>query len=417
MRVAYNGLFLGRPYTGMGQYTLHLLTALAHAKPSHRYVVLVPEPLPAGPAAAVGRLPGVEFRVVPPRRGWLGRGLALDHWESHDLAPAIKAAKAGLYHTPYPTPPLRTDVPVVMTVHDMIPWHLPEYRRGLKSGIKKSRQLAGIRSANRICTVSQTSKDDIVRFAKVDPHSVTVTYDGVDPYYAKPVPAATIRRVRIQFGLKRPYLLYYGGYDSRKNVRGLLDGFARSGLAKTHDLVLAGAVTAPATPLYADYAKLPDLVARHRLGRSVRRTGWLSDSDKRALLRGSAGFAYPSRAEGFGLPVLEALAAGAPVAAGQIPSTVELFGDAVILFDPEDPRAVGAGLRQLAEVDKTTAKLAAQPPATSSTAPTVPATSRTHTPATFQKNTAARRGRELAKRYSWAAVAENTLKTYTKSSN
>lgn len=396
MKIAFNGLFLTRPYTGMGQYTLHLLRALAAAKPRHRYVVIMPAPLEeaAGLDATGGTndltsliaLKNITVAVVPPRRRRLGAGLALDHWEAHELAAAVADAKVDLYHTPYPTPPPQLSVPVMMTVHDMIPWQLPEYRRGLKSGIKKSRQLSGIKAADHICTVSQASKDEIVRVAQVDPNVISVTYDGVDDSYTKTVPAATVRRVKKQFGLRRPYLLYFGGYDTRKNVRGLLEGFARSGLARSHDLVLAGSVSAPATKLYVDHAKLPDLVKRHRLGRSVRTTGWLSDADKRALLTGTAAFVYPSLAEGFGLPVLEALAVGAPVAASQIPPTVELFGDAVTVFDPEDPRALAAALAAVVGLNRRSARPALR--------------------------ASKKAGRELAARYTWEGVAAQTIKAY-----
>ncbi len=368
MKIVYNGLFLTRPHTGMGQYTAHLFAELPKALPKAEHIVVAPSRVADHPK-------DMTVEVLKPAHYGMGEGLALDRWESHDLSQRAEALGADVILTPYPTPPADSDIPVVMAVHDMLPWQIPAYRRSLRSRLKLRRILEGIRQAERILTVSKFSRDSIARIATVDPKLITVTYDGVGPEYrTRPKPAA-IAKVRRRYQLRRPSVLYLGGYDYRKNVRRLIAAFAESGLGESHDLVLAGAVTAPPGALYDDYRQLPELLKAAGIGGQTKRLGFVPEADKPAVLAGSAAFVYPSVAEGFGIPILEALGLGVPVAAGRIPSTRELFPGAVTLFDPANPANLAAALKR-----------------------SVSATSRTRTA----------KGRALAKRYTWPAVAKRT---------
>lgn len=376
MRVIHNGLFLTRPKTGIGQYTSRLLKALAKDG-RHQHIALVPE-MPEH------RLKGVEIEVVPPSRSWLGLGLALDYWESHDLATAARKLGADIFHTHYQTPPPRTgDIPVVMTVHDMIRWQLPPYKRSLRRKIKFAKQMRGIRRATHLCTVSETAKADIIRLAHVPATRITVTYDGLDASQCAPSSASRVTAVKKKYGLKRPFVLYIGGYDYRKNVRGLVTGFAASGLARTHDLVFVGAKGTPPAllfdRLYSDLKQLPELIRRAGLQRAAKRLPFVSEDEKQALLTGADCFVYPSLAEGFGIPVLEALALGTPVAASDIPVHRELFKSAFAGFDPKLTADIGKTIRQVASHPD--AKRAGV-------------------------------GRQLARRYTWDSVARRTAKIY-----
>lgn len=338
MKVAVNGLFLTRPHTGVGQYTRNLVTALAGTR-GVDVTVLVPEPVDLP-------LPKkVKVRVVSPGRRYLGRGLSLDHWERVVAPQAALAAGADIYHTPYPTPPPEVAMPVAMTVHDMIPWQHPYYRRSLRSRRKLKGVLTGIRRADLILTVSRSAADDIVSVADIDPRRIKVSYEGLDLAFTK-VPTDPIRKkVLAKHRLTRPYVLYLGGFDYRKNVRRLTLAFGRSGLADSHDLVIAGAVAAPGTALYADYHRLSILLAQAGIAGQTRLLGWLTESEKAAVLSGAGAFVYPSLAEGFGLPVLEALALGTPVATSRIPVMTELFNGAVEFFDPADIDEQAAAIR------------------------------------------------------------------------
>lgn len=365
MKIAYNGLFLTRPHTGMGQFTAHLFAELPKALPAAEHVAIVP-----GRATAPK---GMDLELLKPSHYGLGQGLALDRWETHDLPKRAAALGAGVLLTPYPIPPTDVEIPVVMTVHDMIPWQLSAYRRSLRSRLKLRRILEGIREADRLLTVSKFARDSITALTDVDPRQITIVYDGLDDRYRKRPSTAAIAKVRRTHKLRRPYVLYLGGYDYRKNVRRLIAAFAASGVAATHDLVLAGAVTAPPGALYDDYRQLPELLRTAGIAAQTKRLGFVDEAEKPALLAGAAAFVYPSVAEGFGLPILEALGLGVPVAAGQIPSTRELFPGAVTLFDPADPADLAAVLKRVVK-SPPKARIA--------------------------------KGRAVAKRYTWPAAAK-----------
>lgn len=371
MRIVHNGLFLTRPGTGTGEYSTHLLAELAKAMPEDEHLVLTPDRVKNAPS-------GLTVKTVPLKRRWRGRGLALDEWETRGVATVVDELKADVFHSHYPTPPVPTDVPVLMTVHDVIPWRWPQYRASVRRRLKLRRIKKGISMANHILTVSETSKNEILAVTDRHPADITVTFDGVDDSLFRRVSDKETTAITEKYGLTRPFILYLGGYDYRKNVRRLLQAFARSGMARSHDLVLAGALSAPQTALYRDYADLPGLARKHGIASSVQQIGYVPDDEKPALLSAAEAFVYPSLDEGFGLPIAEALAAGTPVIASAIPSTKELFGSAVTMFDPENTNEFAKVLReQLSRPSSTN-----------------------------------RSGVDTARRYTWQTVAEKTARAY-----
>ncbi|MEX2209633.1 MAG: glycosyltransferase family 1 protein [Patescibacteria group bacterium] len=341
-RIAVNGLFLTRPHTGMGRYTLGLLRSLPAAMRGAEFVAFVPEKV------AVDLPRAIRTVVVPPKRSLLGRGKALDDWERSRLGVAAGQCKAHLIFQPYPAPPTRNpfDVPVVMAVHDVIPWQLPRYRRAIRSRVKFRGIKRGIRAADHLLTVSSASAKAISWAVDVPRQQIAVTYEGLEPEYRTVPSSRTVTAVRKRYGLVRPYVFYVGGYDYRKNIRGLVRGFAESGLPAGHDLVLAGALTAPSSALYEDFHRLPILIAQSKVNGQVRTIGFVSESEKQALLSGADAFCYPSLAEGFGLPVLEALAGGTPVAASDIEPIHELFAGAYEPFRPDHTEELATALRK-----------------------------------------------------------------------
>lgn len=371
MKIIHNGLFLTRPNTGLGQYSTNLLGALAKAMPRDEHIVVVPEPIDLPP-------PGMTVRVLKPSWESFNRGVALDRWESHDIPRAADGYRADLYHAPYPTPSAHGRFRTVMAVHDVIPWQFPEYRKGLRTKIKLARIMSGIKSADHLTTVSQSAADDIATVALVPAERISVTYDGIGPAYRTRPSKARIASLRRKLGLKRPYILYIGGFDYRKNVRRLIRAFAESGLADSHDLVIAGSVTLPQAGLHDDFTTLNELAERAGVARQLKRPGFVDEADKPILLAGADLFVYPSLAEGFGIPVLEAVGVGTPVAASDIPPIRELFGSAVRLFDPEIVTDIAKTMRQ--ELD----------------APSGSASART----------------TLTKRFTWEAAAARTAKVF-----
>lgn len=372
MKIIHNGLFLTRPGTGTGEYTANLLAALPEAMPDDTHVVLVPEEVQF-------TSPNLTIEVIEQPYSWLGRGISFDQWETRGVVKALGKLAGDIYHAHYPTPVVDTSLPVVMTVHDAIPWRWTQYRATARRRLKLRRQMQGIAAAKHILTVSETSKNEILAVTDRHPADITVTYNGVEEALFRPVTAHQVKAFTERHGLTRPYVLYFGGYDYRKNVRRLVEAFAGSGLPATHDLVLAGALSAPRTKLYSDYADLPHLVHAHGIANNVQRIGFVSQEEKSALLKAADAFVYPSLDEGFGLPIVEALAVGTPVIASSIPSTKELFGEAVATFPPDNTNEFARVLRQQVGLVGSPRKAA---------------------------------GRRIAKEFTWSAVAEKTARAY-----
>lgn len=380
MRIVYNGLFLTRPHTGMGQYSVNLLSNMPAALKRAEHIALVPGPVPKEVSKVLpAKLKLVE---VPLPGSLLGAGPALDAWERKHIAATLIKCKPDLYHTPYPTPPLARNplkVPVVMTVHDMIPWQFSRYRRSVRSRLKQRRILAGIGAADYICTVSNASAEAIADIARIPAGRITVTHDGLDQRYRRQPTTAARQKVQDTYGLTRPYVLYLGGYDYRKNVRRLVEAFGQSGLAASYDLVLAGAVTAPGTALYEDYHRLPILIRQAGIAKQTQVLGFIDEAEKPALLAAARSFVFPSLAEGFGLPIIEALAVGTPVAASEIPSNRELFNEAITTFRPDSVTEMAKAIRSVTQ---------------DANVPRV------------------KRGQALAKEFTWERVAKQTVAAY-----
>ncbi len=335
MHVVLNGWFLAterNAHTGTGQYLRALLEQLPRVAPQHTLTVVVP-----GPAVSVP--PGVRVQAVP-----CGAGHLAKVWFEQRLFPqACRDLKADLAHVPYWAPPLAAPVPLVVTVHDLIPLLLPEYRGGPLVRAYTALAAAGTPGATLVLTDSEASRADLVQRLGLPEARVRRVYLAAGPQYTPQNDWRADEAVRARYGLPEAYVLYLGGFDVRKNVRALLSAWtwAAGSIGEAYPLVIAGALPQPDGRLFEDY---PALAAQFGVADSVRFIGAVAEADKPAVYRGAAAFVYPSRYEGFGLPPLEAMACGVPVLTTAAGSIGEVVGEAAFLIDPEDTRKFGAGL-------------------------------------------------------------------------
>lgn len=197
---------------------------------------------------------------------------------------------------------------------------------------------AALEAAPAVVVPSRAVADDLASFAAVDARRVHVVAHGVDPIAAPPDADARLRRL----GIERPYVLWIGGLEPRKNVPGLIAAFA--GLGGDVRLVLAGG---PVRWFPSGEQDVRGAVASlsSALRDRVIMTGYVDDDDRAALVTGARAFAYPSLSEGFGLPLLEAMSAGVPVVTSDRSAMAETAGDAALLVDPLDPEALAGALR------------------------------------------------------------------------
>lgn len=334
MHVAVNGWFWGDSAVGSGQYLSRLLPALRQTRPDLHLTVVVPSSEHAPP------LPdGVNLMAVGGGRGKLSKVW----FEQQRFPSAVAKLNADLAFIPYWGSPLRSPAPLVTMVLDVIPALLPEYAASTGAALYTSLVTASARGSTHLLTLSEASKVDVVKHLGMAADAVTVTHLAVDDAYHPQLGAEKDSAVRQKYDLPDSYILYIGGYDTRKQVNELLLAYTYVAQgAPEVPLVLAGKAPKWGTSVFPD---LPAYVEKLNLTDSVRWIGYVDEADKPALYRMATAAAYPSRYEGFGLPVVEAMASGTPVVAWDVPVMREIGGEGVYLV--KNARELGGALLAL----------------------------------------------------------------------
>lgn len=349
---------------GIGRYSRELIEAIGRVDQAHCYEVLVPDDSYRFPDR-----PNIRYRLIrfPLFRGrfWIQAAPLLAH--RHDVL-----------HIPYDSCVAFKRGKLITTVHDIKPLLFPvlAQHHNIKSMFEQA--LIGDKwgRIDHVVTISECSKRDIVTHLKVPEHRLTVVYPGVDLNRFQPAERPPrISNVELPTHSVRPYVLTVGGADPTKNLEVLIDAFARlpGPLRDAYDLMLVG-----------------DLRGRQHLREQVRYAGLekqthfagiVTDERLIELYQQATLFVFPTLYEGFGLPVLEAMACGTPVLCSNVASLPEVAGDAAILFDPLDRIGLSAIIRQVLSDDDLRRQLTA-------------------------------RGRQQASKFSWDDTARRMVSVY-----
>jgi len=342
MHIAYNGWFWDQPHTGSGQYLRRLIAALRRVAPQHTLSLIVPD------TGTVDSVPdGVQ--VVPVRTG---RSNLAKVWFEQSLYPAqVKKLRADIAHVPYWGAPLSSPARLVTTVLDVIPLQYPEYAPTWRHKLYNSLVSASARGSGRILTISAAAKADIAAHLAIPPDQIAVTHLAADEVYHPRLGAEKDAAVRRKYDLPDQYVLYLGGFDARKRLAQLLHAFTYVSRAEGENtyLVIAGRepeswVSGTDDPLFPNMRRL---AADLKISEYIRWLGYVDEEDKPSLYRMASVFVFPSRAEGFGLMLLEAMQSGTPVVANNIPVFDEIAGDAAYLVEDGDARAMGGAILAL----------------------------------------------------------------------
>jgi glycosyltransferase involved in cell wall biosynthesis len=230
-------------------------------------------------------------------------------------------------------------VPLTGTLHDFTCSVMPETHTAgnVQATIRYAERLK--KRARRVIAVSAQTKSDAVRLMGFDPDRIDVIHHGVDDAFRSVAPGQ-VERVRAAYGLSKPYILFVGTIEPRKNVGLLLDAYSqlRSSTREEFDLVVVGPKGWSSAPT----------IARLKSGlQGVRYLGYVPERDLPAVTAGAAAFIYPSLYEGFGFPVAQAMAAGVPVITSNVSSLPEIAGDAAVLIDPRSVSGMAASIERV----------------------------------------------------------------------
>jgi glycosyltransferase involved in cell wall biosynthesis len=354
---------------GVGRYVDGLIAALGAANADLAVVCQRSD------AERYGRI-APEAQVVPGPAAIAHRPARLA-WEQTGLGQVAQQVKAEVVHSPHYTMPLRTGLPVVVTIHDATFFTEPEMHTAVKGTFFRSATRTALRRAARCIVPSKATRDELVRILDAEATKLDVAYHGVDTAMFHPPSEQEQQRVRLRLGLgNQSYVAFLGMLEPRKNVPNLIRGWAEAVHARPDPpaLVLAGG-SGWDDEVDASVAAVP---AHLR----VLRPGYLRFGDLPGYLGGALVVAYPSHGEGFGLPVLEAMACRAPVLTTHRLSLPEVGGDAVAYTEP-DSDSIGRDLAALLDDEPRRADLG-------------------------------ERGLARAREFTWAASAEAHLASYAR---
>ncbi|HMV47903.1 MAG TPA: glycosyltransferase family 1 protein [Blastocatellia bacterium] len=341
MHIGIDAHAIGAQQGGNETYIRGLIRALAEVDGQNRYTIFLAEARAAAEwrDGFVRRFPNFAVRLLPRPTPLVRVPLAL----GIELRRCSAGDRIDVLHVQYTAPPF-CPAPVVATIHDLAFEHLPETftRRGslqLKLTVRRTAQRAA-----RIATVSEYSRQDLLRTYRLAPEKVAVTYNGIEPHFtAQPASQNEAEDIRHRFGIGRDFLLAVGSLQPRKNLVRLIRAYARL-RGQNHDftpqLVIVGRKLWLADEIFAE-------VRRQGWAEDVILTGYVADEDLPKLYRAATAFVYPSLFEGFGLPPVEAMACGTPVVTSNVSSLPEVAGDAALLIDPADEQALAAALLRI----------------------------------------------------------------------
>jgi glycosyltransferase involved in cell wall biosynthesis len=313
---------------GVGRYVDELLPALLEEGATLSVVAQVRDA-----AHFRALLPGARVLTAPTAASRIPARLV---WEQTGLPLLARRVGAQVIHSPHYTMPLVSPVPVVTTLHDATFFTHPEVHLPTKRRFFRAWTRIALRRARRCVTPSAATRDELVRVAGADPDRVDVAHLGVDLARFHVPSDAERAAARAHLGIEGPYVGFLGTLEPRKNVPALIRAW--STLDQPPPLVLAGG-RGWDEEVERAVAEVPP---RHRLVRP----GYLPLELLAGFLGGAEVVAYPSLGEGFGLPVLEAMASGAPVLTTRRLSLPEVGGDAVAYTEP-DAEAIAEALRAL----------------------------------------------------------------------
>lgn len=330
---------------GIGTYIRNILVELNRLDLETEYVVLC-RALDVDQAQALAP----RFRIV------VEEAVPYSIGEQFRIPLRLLRERVDLVHEPHYVLPPATRCRSVVTIHDCIHLMFPQYLPNRLGYVyARASMWAATHQAERVLTVSEASKRDILRYFDIPPAKVRVIPNAIDERFLTTPDEATTDRVRQRYQLDHPFVLYVGNIKPHKNLERLIAAFGRvrAGGPQGLKLVVVGDEV-------SKYPSLRQMVHRHKLDKHVRFLGFQPQETLASFYRLANVFVFPSLYEGFGLPPLEAMACGTPVVTSNVSSLPEVSGDAALLVDPYDVDAIAHGIRRVLDDEALRADMVAR---------------------------------------------------------
>lgn len=369
-RIAFDARYVNDRYHGIGRFAFHLLEALTTIASENSFIVFRGrDPDSRFDWQGLSKRPNVEIQPGP----WpLFRPQEQYQWRK-----ILRQTRADIFFSPYFPTPLLINLPLVITVHDLIFERYPEYMPwGWARPYYRLLMTLSTRRATRILVLSRATATDLSRYYRTPPVKIAIIPPGVDAGFSPVADQHRRQQLAQKYGLTEPFILSVGVRRPHKNLVKLVHAYADLAASVPHQLVFVG----NADPRFPD--EVGEAVNQRQIGGRTRFLGWVPEADLPGLYSLAAALVIPSLVEGFGLPALEAMACGTPVLAANTFSLPEVVADAAMLVDPYDQQDLTERLHRILCDERLRQEL-------------------THA------------GRQRASQYTWNRSADMTIKLFT----
>ena len=373
MKIAIDATILRSQNTGTGFYVINLLNGLMKYDKENEYIVF-------GNKEIIKKfvfLNNKNFRI---ENVIFKNRIARVLWQLFILLFKLKRLNVNILHsTNYITPLFKFNLKFIVTIHDLTFIIFPEKFTIVKRLFFRFMVPIFIRRADKVITVSENTKNDIIKFLKVPKEKISVTFETYNECYDSEIKKEDSKKILDKYGINKNYFLFVGMIEPRKNILSILKAFIELDDELDEDLVIVG----KKGWYYREIEEFMENIKNKRLKNRIIFTGFVSEKELVSIYKNAEIFIYPSFYEGFGIPPLEAMVCGVPVITSNTSSIPEVVGDAAIKIDPYNYIELKEAIKVLK-----------------------------HNPQ--KKEEMSEKGKEQSKKFSSKKFAENTINIYKK---
>jgi len=373
MKIAIDATILRSQNTGTGFYVINLLNGLMKYDKENEYIVF-------GNKEIIKKfvfLNNKNFRI---ENVIFKNRIVRVLWQLFILPFKLKKLNVNILHsTNYITPLFKFNLKFIVTIHDLTFIIFPEKFTIVKRLFFRFMVPIFIRRADKVITVSENTKNDIIKFLKVPKEKISVTFETYNECYDSEIKKEDSKKILDKYGINKNYFLFVGMIEPRKNILSILKAFIELDDELDEDLVIVG----KKGWYYREIEEFMENIKNKRLKNRIIFTGFVSEKELVSIYKNAEIFIYPSFYEGFGIPPLEAMVCGVPVITSNTSSIPEVVGDAAIKIDPYNYIELKEAIKVLK-----------------------------HNPQ--KKEEMSEKGKEQSKKFSSKKFAENTINIYKK---